>query len=419
MLRSACIASLVITTMLSFCQISHAQMFFEADWLFFDRNNDASGNIVTGPESAGMSNANFGVTSGYRLTFGGTVGALEVDASFSQFDTWKDFSQGTFNNIIIFDDTAGNPFVDPGMNANSLATFTSLYRAAMYVSPMMGGEDESLESERFTIPGNLPMGVDGPFPSYEAFNRANLREFEVNIGTPRNSRLWRFSFGYRHIKFDERNGFALNGLFDAIDVNDGNPFDNGPDDDPNNGLSHQALLAAGLTHLGGTTGFAAVFHPADPMDAIAPTLITYQVLGFTDNELNGAQFTGMLTLFDGTWITIEGIGKAGIYRNNMSGFVQENVVGSGNNDAVYQRTFRGSRTAPAFAGNLGIRGIISLTDYINLVAGYEALFISGLALGADQTNGLSEDVFGNVNYKVRNRGNLIAHGGTLGLEVTW
>ncbi len=419
MLRKVCFAGVAVVTMLTVCQSSQAQMFFEADWLYYGRDNDSSKNVVTGSESLGLSDADFDMTSGYRLVLGGSLGEFGVDASFSQLDSWNGGSSGTFTNLLILDDTAGLGTVDPGGTANSLASFTALSQAARFSPMMMGPDDETTESERlraYTDPFTAEM-----IPlSYSTYNTSNFREFEINIGTRRDVCWWRCSVGYRHLKLDERSGLTIAGAFDALDVDDGNPFDGTVNDDPNNALSNTAITSTGLANISGAAdGFDAIFVTMDPMMAIPADYVAYQILGNSNNELNGAQVTSAIRIFNGEWITIEGIGKAGIYRNNVSGSVQETVVGSGNDDSIYQRTLTGNDSSAAFAGNLGIRGIVSLTDYINIIVGYDVLFLSGVAIGSEQPDGLSTDIFGATRYKVQNDGTLVAYGSNIGFELLW
>ena len=183
-------------------------------------------------------------------------------------------------------------------------------------------------------------------------------------------------------------------------------------DDPNNGLSDGALTDTGLIGSGG-------FMSIDPMMMVPVDVLTYHVIGDANNQLDGAQLTGAVRIFDGQWITVEGIGKAGIYRNRVSGSIQETIVGSGNSSAVYQRTLRDDNSTAAFAGNLGLKGTVSLTDYINLIVGYDVLFLGGVAIGGEQTDGLSQDLFGNTTYSVQNDGTVVAHGSNVGLEILW
>ncbi|QDT33032.1 hypothetical protein [Thalassoglobus polymorphus] len=414
MLKRVCLAGMVTVTMLSLCQSGQAQVFFESDWLYYGRDSDSGRNVINGPESKSLSEGDFDYTSGYRLTLGGSLGDFDVDASFSQLDAWESGSSGIFNNFISMDGVAVPG--DPGV-FNSFADYTALNQAASYGSPMMGN-NELTEGERLR-PFNDPIFGQEDLV-YSTMNRSNFREFEINVGSRRNVNWYRFSVGYRHIQLDERSGLTVGGVFDALDVDDGNPYDGTINDDPNNGLSNAALISTGMAHIGGSAdGYDAFFVTGDPMMAIAPDLVAYQMLGKANNQLNGAQATVALRIINGEWITVEGIGKAGIYRNSLSGVIQETVVGSGNDDSVYRRTLSSSDTGAAFAGNLGLRSTVSLTDYINVIMGYEVLFLSGVALGAEQNDGLSTDLLGATRYQVQNDGTMIAHGSNLGLEILW
>lgn len=291
---------------------------------------------------------------------------------------------------------------DGPMGSNTLAPFTSLFQAASSGSM---ANDETTENE-LLIPSSDPANLDSLPLGYSTYNKSNLRQFEINFGTRRESNWWRVAVGYRHVNLDERSGLTISGVFDARDVDPAMP------DDPNNGLSDGALTDTGLIGSGG-------FMSIDPMMMVPVDVLTYQVIGDANNQLDGAQLTGAVRIFDGQWITVEGIGKAGIYRNRVSGSIQETIVGSGNSSAVYQRTLRDDNSTAAFAGNLGLKGTVSLTDYINLIVGYDVLFLGGVAIGGEQTDGLSQDLFGNTTYSVQNDGTVVAHGSNVGLEILW
>ncbi|MEW4489573.1 hypothetical protein AB1L42_15935 [Thalassoglobus sp. JC818] len=397
MFKKTFLAILTATGVLSFCQISHAQMFFEADWVFMDRDNDGDGNIVAGPESLGLGNSDYDFSSGYRLILGGQLGCVDIDSSWTQLDTWESSDSGTFNGDVLFDDTAGGGFFPAG--GNSLNRALGLSQAATLV----GAEIDETEFLRATDPMDA-----GYSPRWTSFSESNYSDFELNIGTNRECRRWRASVGYRHIELDEMSGVTLGGFFDAVDAADGTPVGGQPNDQ----LAGSSLAAVGFDPIvaGSLDGFAT---PA------GPDSILYQVRGDASNELDGAQATFAGRLFDGDWVTIEGYGKAGIFHNNMHGSVGETVVATGNGNAAYRRRLSDSEIGAAFAGNLGFTATVSLTDYINLVTGYEALFLSGVALGPDQINGLSTNLLGNRRYSVENDGSVIAHGGRLGLEILW
>ncbi len=382
----ACTVLVVVGTLST--SSAQAQLFFEADAVFMDRAGDGAGQpLVVGTDAADGSGAGGGFEPGYRLQLGGRLFDYEFDASFLQLSPFGSSTGGTLTNILILDDTAGNAIVDPGSLANVLAFPNGLYDATTQT-------DELTESER------LSAGA-----TWTYFDRVNYRDFEINIGTARDCRRWRTSLGYRHIRYDGSNQFVISGNFDALDTVDGDPGGQ-----PNDGLAGTSLTDVGFT---GSGSFANL-GTSSSVDTL-----TYVSQGQARNELNGAQATFAYRVFDGAWVTIEGYGKAGIFQNQVSGQLTEYVVGSGGSSAVYQRQFSDRKTAAAFAGNLGLRAVVSLTDYINLVGGYEAIWLAGVALTGDQQSALTTDFFGARQYSVDNTGDVILHGGTLGVEFLW
>lgn len=380
----ACTVLVVVGTLST--SSAQAQLFFEADAVFMDRGGDGAGQpLVVGTDAVDGSGASGGFEPGYRLRFGGRLFDYEVDASFLQVSPFGGSTGGTLTNMLILDNTAGNALVDPGSTANVLAFPNGLYAAA--TQPDELGEGELLSA-----------GANWTY-----FDRVNYRDFEINMGTARDCRRWRTSLGYRHIRYDGNNQFVISGDFDAIDDGTGLGADN-------DGLAGTSLTAVGFTGSGSFANLAT----SSSVDAL-----TYASQGQARNELNGAQVTLAYRVFDGTWVTVEGFGKAGIFQNQVSGQLTEFVVGSGGSSAVYQRQFTDRKKSAAFAGNLGLRAVVSLTDYINLVGGYEATWLAGVALTGDQQSALTTDFLGASQYSVDNTGDVILHGGTLGVEVLW
>lgn len=376
---------------------ARAQLFFSAEAVFMDRNNEGGSPIIGGPEAVSLGDQSYGAEPGYRLRLGGFFEGWQFDTSFTQIEPWTTSSSGVFANPVVFDDEAGNPLVaDP---ANTLLFAGGLRSAAL---SSLAGADESTEGE-LLLAGS----------TYALESRSNYRDFELNFGTNENCSRWRFAAGYRHIRLDESSGFSMLGLFNAIDSATGFvPGDAG--NVGNDGLSHNALDDAGFGLIsGGADGYDAELSP-DGADTLQ-----YTINGSTYNELNGAQFVIGYRMLDGAWLTIDALGKAGIYRNNVSGRLVETIVGSGNDNSVYRQGFADDDISAAFAGNVGLRGIVSLTDYINVTGGYEVLFLSGVALSDDQPSGLRRSSTGTTIYAVNTNGALIAHGGTVGLEFLW
>lgn len=358
---------------------------------------------------------------------------------------------------MVFDDTANNPFVVGAGVANTLSGPFALRSAAL--SSLSGGELIEPLSTELTLWGPAAMndvlvqllphmspylmaGADEstegelllPGATWSTQTRSEYRDFEFNLGTNQNIRRWRVSVGYRSISLDETHQMRLSGVFDAIDVADG-AVSGDPTNRLNDGLSHQALINAGMTLLSEeqlvtyyvrtSSGYEQRTIDASPdgIDASsamgAPVFLAWQFDGRAYNDLNGAQVTFGYRLVDNQEWSIEAIGKAGLFHNSIHGSVREVVAASGADISVYRRFLTDERSTVAFAGNFGLRGSVALNDYIRLIGGYEILFLSGVALGSEQTKGLTKSAAGTSVYRVREDGSFFAHGGSVGFEVSW
>lgn len=359
--------------------VAQAQFFFESDAVFLQRNNSGSAPFIAGPGGVSSGKGSYGVEPGYRLGFGWMGNDVQVDATFTQISPWTADSNGSVTGNMYFDQGPGGAATD-----NSLV-FPGFLREAANSS--LAGLDESNERE-FLTPGS----------AFTTSARSNYRDLEINVGTSQYKRPWRLAVGYRNISLDEKSMMRVSGVFDA-------------DGAGNDGLSDAALINAGATHIsGGSDGFFV---------STPDTIATYQVNGNAANDLSGAQLLFGYRIFDNSWFSLEGISKAGVYRNSVSGQVQETLAGSGYDNSVYQRTLTSHDTSAAFAGNLGLRAVFSVTDYIDVLVGYEVLFLSGVGLGPDQANGIGTNAAGVTTYHVKHDGSLIANGGTIGLRIYW
>jgi len=130
----------------------------------------------------------------------------------------------------------------------------------------------------------------------------------------------------------------------------------------------------------------------------------------TENNLFGGQIGALLNLWNrGGPLTISGIGKAGLYANhatNRGTFVADFIDFGGDGDT----------TRAAFVGELGINAKYRLSCHWSVTAGYQALWLGGVALAsnqvaytdiADQTGGVSTE------------GDVFYHGANVGLEARW
>ena len=237
----------------------------------------------------------------------------------------------------------------------------------------------------------------------------SLDDYQINFGSNPNLYNWRFGMGFRQMRLSQTGSSSLTGIFDAPDVNPALP------DDANNGLSDAALTAAGYTlRSGSANGYDAIGVVGASPDTVR---LLYQQ--GAQNTLNGVQINGGYQFFPESEFNVLMYGRAGIFHNRSSGNVGEYLIGSVNDNSVYQRTFNGTRNGVAFGGTLGIKGDWALTQYISLSAGYEANLLANVALAQNQLHGLSNNTFGDRVYLVNNGNKLVFHGLTLGLTLFW
>ena len=138
-----------------------------------------------------------------------------------------------------------------------------------------------------------------------------------------------------------------------------------------------------------------------------------------DSNLNGFQFIADVCLVDGPRFNMTMIGKAGAYHNHASGRVQERYSGAttgvpGGTNSTYGANFSDTKDTVSFVGGLAVKAGLRLTDHLQLIGGYEGIFISGVALAPEQANS-----FRNGQYEVNTDGNVIVHGANFGLELTY
>ena len=373
-----------------------AQMWGGAEYLYFSRLSGSSAPVTTGP--GGLSSLDSGGgTSGYRFTIGGYIGQFEVEAAFMNIENMSDSASGTFANPLSFDNPANDTAAfGAGVPVTHLPLSSGLYRAATYAGS--GGVGDETTEVEFLQPG----------ATYHLESFTDIKSGEVNFGTNRNLNPWRVGIGYRTFLIKDGSSSLFSGTFDAVDITGGvGPL--------NNGLSNDALVAAGYTSVaGGADGFDSAASLNGP-----DTLAIFSN-GYARNELHGAQLNGAYQLYPLDWLTIEVFGKAGLFYNTVQATVTEQLIGSGpNDDSVYQRSFSGKKHAAAFAGTLGLKGMVPITDYINITAGYEAMFFSGIGVGSRQADGIETSLTGTQSYVPRTSNSLIVHGGTVGLQLTW
>lgn len=380
---------------------SGGQIRFLAEYLFLDRDTDFDqANLITGPDGFSASDVGFDRQSGYRLGLAVVVWDWEVEATVVRLDQWDTRRSGTLVDALTFDDTINSAFYGGPAPHNSYAFPNALFFAATNNDPfddLSGTDDETLEAE-FLM----------PLSTLTFDYQSELEDVELNFKSPWIGCHFRFGIGFRDIDLNELAQLTVSGVFDTVDSA------TGLEADINDGLSHQALISSGLTLLSG----AADGWDDENAAPAGPDVLILDHAASTRNLLDGVQFTFDASLLTSERWFLDTYLKAGVFHNRTRGTVTETYTGFANDDSVYGRTFSDSRSTVAFAGNLGLRGTAVLTKNIRFRTAYEALFLAGVALAPDQFLGVTSNG-PDARYQVYADGQVIAHGGSLGLELVW
>lgn len=163
-------------------------------------------------------------------------------------------------------------------------------------------------------------------------------------------------------------------------------------------------LLAGFRYL----SFHEDFHlGADVGGGIPPVSIVMN----TQNRLYGAQIGADAILLEFNRFQIESAIKTGVYGNAAGNSVVESIAGIGN---IIDAS--GSRAHTAFVGDLNFTGVYQLNNAWSVRAGYQLLWLSGVALVADQPPGID---FNSGTDVVDTSGSAFFHGVLVGLERSW
>lgn len=370
--------------------------FFQADYLFWTRDSSVtSGPVINGPDSFNYNDLEFGFDSGYRLRGAVAFETLEFEAAWTQIDGWNDSSNGRLTTGLGFD--GGGSFA--GANSIDATTFFQpLFRASSFNS---GGTDETLEDE-----GLGPVGIFAdPAATYQTRYSSSLQDLELMAKYAPFWRRLKFGVGYRRVTLDELASASINGTFRAIDSGAG----------ANGGLSHAALTDANGGNLQLISGAADGFDDETAsLGTAGPDQLQMLNSATTDNTLNGVQFSMEALLVESQWFLLDATLKAGAFQNQIDASLTELYSATANDDSVYGRAFNDSASEVAFVGQIGLGTTFRLSHFARLRAGWEVLFVSGVALAPDQTANLQAGTF-NVN----NDGDMVANGGHIGLEFVY
>lgn len=132
------------------------------------------------------------------------------------------------------------------------------------------------------------------------------------------------------------------------------------------------------------------------------------------NSMYGMQIGTYAKVFDrGGRFTVDGFLKTGVFANEA----RQRSVSLGNLGTAATAT--DSKHDTAFLGEIGLTGVWRLTDRWTARVGYQAMWITGIALAPDQTPFMSLDALDAGVATLSTDGSLFYHGGHVGFEVRW
>ena len=369
---------------------------FMADALYWTRSNSGSGGpVIAGPETFSLGNvpAN-NYVGGYRIGAAWMIDPnYEVEAVWTSFTDWTSTGNGILSRAIAFNGGQNSLLVDPSANANFINTgtfFRPVFDAAM--DPLA---NPTIQNYAF-LQGNS---------TYTLYSTSTLHDFQANFKSRRSEdRRYAFGVGYRNVQLNEGTSVLISGVFGTNDLPGGG--------NTHNVLTNDALTAHGLTLVSG----AADGWTNGPGNATTLSLFWN---GATTNQLNGVQTTLDAALYQRGIFMLEGVARTGIFMNRMTGTVREVYTGGGADNSVYGRTFTDNRDAVSFVGNLGLNGVVRMTDHIRLRGGYEVMVITNTAQAGDQQGGVAYNSLGTASYTVQGGNTVFLHGARAGVEVVW
>lgn len=139
-----------------------------------------------------------------------------------------------------------------------------------------------------------------------------------------------------------------------------------------------------------------------------------------NNDLWGAQLGGDLALRMTQRLTLSGFAEVGVYGNRAS---QESVLDLNNGAAIIREEAVSRRGSMVTEG--GLVGTFQVTPKIAFRAGYQVVFIDGIALGSDNFNfdtGLGANfpaALAGRSTGVADNGSVLYHGATAGFDWRW
>jgi hypothetical protein len=128
------------------------------------------------------------------------------------------------------------------------------------------------------------------------------------------------------------------------------------------------------------------------------------------NHLYGFQVGADAVLLNRGRLTITGLTKAGIYYNAARQKGRE--IDTGFSDL----SLGAEGDSTAFLGEIGLTGVYQLTDALSFRAGYQMMWLEGVALAPEQ---ISTTDFGGGTSSVNTDGGIFYHGAVVGMELKY
>ena len=368
------------------------QLVLTAEWISATRTSDLI-SAINGPDSqrVAIDGEQFNPTSGIRIGLGFQTPEYRVELVHSNYGEWISSRNGTLRAGLAFDEGLGTSWAAGANSINAGTYFSTLARAA--TAP--GGETD----EHDGLGSNIAFGDANP--TFRSYYQSVLTDFQLNILNNDPCGEIRVGIGYRNMSLDEQSGMTISGRYRATDVAGAN-----------GGLSHAALLGAGLSFLGGT---ANGFQDESVLgnNGVADVL-TLDFDSLTSNQLNGFQVIVDTCIYDDGMFDLTAFVKAGAYHNQATGRFVERYTGTAAGTSIYGQTKTDSKDSVAFVGGVALQGGYQISKHIQFVLGYEGTFVSGVALSPEQAAGIS-----NGAYNVQTDGTMLVHGGNAGVEITY
>lgn len=151
------------------------------------------------------------------------------------------------------------------------------------------------------------------------------------------------------------------------------------------------------------------FQQSEELEQLETLAVANRALTDVTNDLVGGQAGFRTHLFDRGCLSILVIGKAGAYINNVK------LHGDLQNAGVQVAALDQSDETTALASEINVSAVWQFTPYFNFHVGFTSLWLSEVAIAADQFNNFST-VTGTGTFEY---GNTTYLGGHLGVTLAW